>query len=99
MRVCINMSSIVPSFRRATKPCHRLPTRSDPLKPLFIYCGPWSKGDCKFRNITAYRNAATRRLVRETFTRRDCEKTSQAPPAPFRVNARGWAGPSLLAMV
>jgi hypothetical protein len=29
---------------------------------------------------------------------RDCEKISQAP-APFHVIARGWAGPSLLAMV
>src|SRR6266571_4329124 len=29
---------------------------------------------------------------------RDCEKISQAP-APFHVLARGWAGPSLLAMI
>jgi transposase len=36
--------------------------------------------------------------VREKFTCRDCEKISQAP-APFHVVARGWAGPSLLAMV
>jgi hypothetical protein len=36
--------------------------------------------------------------VRETFTCRDCEKISQAP-APFHVIARGWAGPSLLAMI
>jgi transposase len=36
--------------------------------------------------------------VREKFTCRDCEKISQAP-APFHVLARGWAGPSLLAMV
>ena len=36
--------------------------------------------------------------VREKFTCRDCEKISQAP-APFHVIARGWAGPSLLAMV
>src|SRR5271156_3264742 len=35
--------------------------------------------------------------VREKFTCRDCEKISQAP-APFHVIARGWAGPSLLAM-
>jgi hypothetical protein len=38
------------------------------------------------------------RHVREKFTCRDCEKISQAP-APFHVIARGWAGPSLLAMV
>ena len=36
--------------------------------------------------------------VREKFTCRDCEKISQAP-APFQVIARGWAGPSLLAMI
>jgi transposase len=36
--------------------------------------------------------------VREKFTCRDCEGISQAP-APFHVTARGWAGPSLLAMI
>lgn len=36
--------------------------------------------------------------VREKFTCRDCEKISQAP-APFHVLPRGWAGPSLLAMI
>src|SRR3977135_1978933 len=36
--------------------------------------------------------------VREKFTCRDCEKISQAP-APFHVIARGWAGPSLMAMI
>ena len=36
--------------------------------------------------------------VRENFSCRDCEKISQAP-APFHVIPRGWAGPSLLAMV
>jgi transposase len=36
--------------------------------------------------------------VREKFTCRDCETISQ-PPAPFHVNPRGWAGPSLLAML
>jgi transposase len=36
--------------------------------------------------------------VREKFSCRDCEKISQAP-APFHVITRGWAGPSLLAMV
>src|ERR1700737_3943043 len=34
----------------------------------------------------------------EKFSCRDCEKISQAP-APFHVIARGWAGPSLLAMI
>lgn len=36
--------------------------------------------------------------VREKFTCRDCEKISQ-PPAPFHPIPRGWAGPSLLAMI
>jgi transposase len=36
--------------------------------------------------------------VREKFTCRDSEKISQAP-APFHVIPRGWAGPSLLAML
>jgi transposase len=36
--------------------------------------------------------------VREKFSCRDCEKISQ-PPAPFHVTSRGWAGPSLLAMI
>jgi len=36
--------------------------------------------------------------VREKFTCRACEKISQAP-APFHVLPRGFAGPSLLAMV
>jgi transposase len=36
--------------------------------------------------------------LREKFTCRDCEKISQAA-APFHVTARGWAGPSLLAMI
>jgi transposase len=36
--------------------------------------------------------------VREKFTCRDCERISQTP-APFHVTARGWAGPSLLAML
>ena len=36
--------------------------------------------------------------VREKFSCRDCETISQ-PPAPFHVIPRGWAGPSLLAMV
>ena len=36
--------------------------------------------------------------VREKFSCRDCERISQ-PPAPFHVTPRGWAGPSLLAMM
>ena len=36
--------------------------------------------------------------VREKLSCRDCVKISQ-PPAPFHAVARGWAGPSLLAMI
>jgi transposase len=36
--------------------------------------------------------------VREKFTCCDCEAISQ-PPAPFHVTPRGWAGPSVLAMI
>ena len=36
--------------------------------------------------------------VREKFSCRECEKISQ-PPAPFHVTPRGFAGPSLLAMI
>jgi transposase len=36
--------------------------------------------------------------VREKFACRDCERITQ-PPAPFHPTPRGWAGPSLLAMV
>ena len=36
--------------------------------------------------------------VREKFTCRSCEKISQ-PPAPFHAIPRGWAGPSLIAMI
>jgi transposase len=36
--------------------------------------------------------------VREKFSCRDCEAISQSP-APYHVVPRGWAGPSLLAMI
>jgi transposase len=36
--------------------------------------------------------------VREKFACRDCERITQ-PPAPFHPTPRGWAGPSLLAMI
>src|SRR6202167_4038207 len=36
--------------------------------------------------------------VREKFSCRSCEKIAH-PPAPFHVIARGFAGPSLLAMI
>ena len=36
--------------------------------------------------------------VREKFSCRDCKRIAQSP-APFHVIPRGWAGPSLLAMI
>lgn len=47
---------------------------------------------------SAFAARSSRGHVREKFTCRDCEKISQAP-APFHVIPRGWAGPSLLAMI
>src|SRR6202165_931288 len=47
---------------------------------------------------TQPRRRQGRETVREQVTCRDCEKITQAP-APFHVIARGWAGPSLLAMI
>lgn len=38
------------------------------------------------------------KTIREKFSCRDCEKISQAP-APFHAVPRGWAGPSLLAVI
>jgi transposase len=37
--------------------------------------------------------------VREKFTCRRCVRRSARPPAPFHSTPRGWAGPSLLAMI
>ena len=47
---------------------------------------------------TAPRQWKVIETVRGKFSCRDCEKITQAP-APFHVIARGWAGPSLLAMI
>jgi len=47
---------------------------------------------------TAPRQWKVIETVREKFSCRDCERISQAP-APFHTVARGWAGPSLLAMI
>ena len=47
---------------------------------------------------TAPRKWKVIETVRGKFSCRDCEKITQAP-APFHVIARGWAGPSLLAMI
>jgi transposase len=54
-------------------------------------------------DVTKTLDAVPRQLfvtehVREKFSCRSCEKITQ-PPAPFHVIARGFAGPSLLAMI
>jgi transposase len=54
-------------------------------------------------DVTETLDAVPRQLfvtehVREKFSCRSCEKIAQ-PPAPFHVIARGFAGPSLLAMI
>jgi transposase len=54
-------------------------------------------------DVTETLDAVPRQLfvtehVREKFSCRACEKITQ-PPAPFHVIARGFAGPSLLAMI
>ena len=54
-------------------------------------------------DVTRTLDAVPRQLfvtehVREKFSCRSCEKITQ-PPAPFHAIARGFAGPSLLAMI
>ena len=54
-------------------------------------------------DVTKTLDAVPRQLfvtehVREKFSCRSCEKITQ-PPAPFHAIARGFAGPSLLAMI
>jgi transposase len=72
--------------------------------------GPTECGCCGSKRLAKLSEDVTERLevvprqwkvvqiVREKFTCRDCETISQAP-APFSVLPRGFAGPSLLAMI
>src|SRR6202165_5614478 len=69
-------------------------------------CCPCCGGDKLSRigeDVTETLDVVPRQLfvtehVREKFSCRSCEKISQ-PPAPFHAIARGYAGPSLLAMI
>src|SRR6202165_6058431 len=69
-------------------------------------CCPCCGGDKLSRigeDVTETLDVVPRQLfvtehVREKFSCRSCEKISQ-PPAPFHAIARGFAGPSLLAMI
>jgi transposase len=70
-----------------------LPDDIEALKAALVA----ARGDCVAEAARAAHGKVIQH-VREKFTCRDCEKISQAP-APFHVIARGWAGPSLLAMI
>jgi transposase len=75
-----------------------------------IVPGPTTCGCCGSSRLVKLGEDVTERLevvprqwkvvqiVREKFSCRNCEKISQAP-APFSVLPRGFAGPSLLAMI
>jgi transposase len=71
--------------------------------PTFCPCCGGSKLSKIGEDVTRTLDAVPRQLfvtehVREKFSCRSCEKITQ-PPAPFHVIARGFAGPSLLAMI
>ncbi|MDA9393135.1 hypothetical protein WN73_21770 [Bradyrhizobium sp. CCBAU 45394] len=98
----------VASFTR--KRPSRQPFPEHLLRERMIVSGPTSCACCGGSRLSKLGEDITETLevipkswkviqhVREKFSCRDCEKISQAP-APFHVIARGWAGPSLLAMV
>src|SRR6202789_3998377 len=98
----------VASFRR--KRPSRKPFPDHLPRERVIVPGPVACSCCGGSRLSRLGEAVTETLevipkawkviqhVREKFSCGDCEKISQAP-APFHVIARGWAGPSLLAMV
>jgi transposase len=91
------------------RPAHK-PFPAHLLRERVIVPGPTACACCGSRRLARLGEDVTETLevvprqwkvvqiVREKFTCRDCEKISQAP-APFSVLPRGFAGPSLLAMV
>ncbi|MBX9829632.1 MAG: IS66 family transposase [Xanthobacteraceae bacterium] len=94
----------------ARKRPSRKPFPADLARERVIVPGPTACGCCGSTRLAKLGEDVTEtlevvprqwkvvQLVREKFTCRDCEKISQAP-APFHVLPRGFAGPSLLAMV
>ena len=88
----------------------RKPFPADLPRERVIVPGPTACGCCGSTRLAKLGEDVTETLevvprqwkvvqhVREKFTCRDCEKISQVP-APFHVLPRGFAGPSLLAMV
>jgi transposase len=98
----------VGSFTRR-KPS-RKPFREDLPRERIVVAGPTACSCCGSTRLVKLGEDITETLevvprqwkvlqyVREKFTCRACEKISQSP-APFHVLPRGFAGPSLLAMV
>ena len=71
--------------------------------PATCPCCGWSKLSKLGEDVTETLEVVPRRwkviqTVRERFSCRRCEAITQ-PPAPFHVTPRGFAGPSLLAMI
>ena len=103
-----NMSTTVASFTRQRPSRKPLPVHLP--RERVIVPGPVSCACCGGARLSKLGKGITETFeviskswkviqhVREKFSCRDCEKISQAP-APFHFIARGWAGPSLLAMV
>ena len=101
-------ATVVRAFTR-NKPS-RQPFSADLPRERVIVPGPTACACCGSARLRKFGEDVTETLesiprrwkvvqhVREKFTCRDCEKISQ-PPAPFHVLSRGFAGPSLLAMI
>jgi transposase len=103
-----NKATVVRAFKR-NKPS-RKPFSADIPRERVIVPGPTACACCGSTKLHKLGEDVTETLeviprqwkvvqhVREKFTCRECEKISQ-PPAPFHVLSRGFAGPSLLAMI
>jgi transposase len=99
-----------PATFRATRWPVRKPFPAHLPRERVIVPGPTSCGCCGSTKLSKLGEDVTETLeiipkqwkviqhVREKFTCRACEKISQAA-APFHVLPRGFAGPSLLAMI
>ncbi len=102
-------TTTVGSFTRK-RPAHRNTFPEHLPRERVVIAGPSACDCCGGRRLRKLGEDVTQTLevvprswkvietVREKFSCRDCEKISQAP-APFHVIPRGWAGPSLLAMI
>jgi transposase len=108
MAAAVIGATAVRSHRR-TKPA-RKPFAAELPRERVVVPGPTACACCGSTRLAKVGEDATETLevvprqwkvvqtVREKFTCRDCEKISQVP-APFHVLPRGFAGPSLLAMI